>query len=76
MQAQDGSDATLLQGVPARVEPATVDTPLGTDSIEADRADPRPDGDVKGLRCIMHNQAVTKRVVRFMGKERDEKEHA
>jgi hypothetical protein len=33
----------------ARVDPIADDMPLGTNSIEADGADPRPDDDAKGL---------------------------
>jgi hypothetical protein len=40
MQAQDGSNSALLQGVPARVEAVTDDAPLGTNNVEVDSAEP------------------------------------
>jgi hypothetical protein len=46
---QDGSGATLLQGVLAQVLPVADDMPLGTDSVEADGVDYRPDDDVGRL---------------------------
>jgi hypothetical protein len=39
MQVQDESGASLLQGVPAQVEPVADDMPLGADGVEVDRAD-------------------------------------
>jgi hypothetical protein len=40
VQMWDGSDTALLRGVPAWVEPVADDTPLGTDSVEANGACP------------------------------------
>jgi hypothetical protein len=39
-QAQDGSGATLLPDMPARVEPNADDVPLGAVNVLADRVDP------------------------------------
>jgi hypothetical protein len=45
-EALDGSNATLLQGVPARVEPGADDMPLGVVSVVVDGADPGSGDDV------------------------------
>jgi hypothetical protein len=54
-QAQDGSGATLIQGVPTQVELVADNTPLRTDNVEADGEDPRLDDNAGGL-C--HNLVV------------------
>jgi hypothetical protein len=46
---QDESGAALLHGVPTQLEPVADDTPLGTDNVEAEGIDPRPDDDARGL---------------------------
>jgi hypothetical protein len=51
MPTLDGSSATLLQGVPAQVEPGDDDAPLCAVSIEEDGAGPPPDDDVGSPRC-------------------------
>jgi hypothetical protein len=40
MRVQDGSGATLSQGVPTQVEPVSDDMPLDVGSVEVDGAEP------------------------------------
>jgi hypothetical protein len=47
-QAQDGSDAALLQGMPARLEAVASDALLDANSIETDGTEPQLDDAVGG----------------------------